>query len=242
MVSVVIPCFNPGRRLHDAIASVRSGGLAAVELIVVDDGSSPPLQLEERILRQVNAGPAAARNTGWRAAAGEFIAFLDADDLWKPGSLSALLAALQGDPEAGVAQGRVVTVRPPNPADPPGYRVNLGACLFRRSTLESLGGFDESLRFGEDTDFFIRCWHAGLKKVRIHDTVLVYQLHASNMTARAPTYLRTLATLAQRQARRRREGLPERPGSGLVDYLGWEEEWPAGGEKGSGHAIPSQPP
>ena len=97
-VSVIIPCYNAWRTLPRALESVMQQRIDSVEVIIVDDGSEPALELPShleapsvRLLRQSNQGAAAARNTGIDAAQGEWIAFLDADDYWEDIRLEAQL-------------------------------------------------------------------------------------------------------------------------------------------------------
>jgi len=117
-VSVVVPCFNTGRLILDALASVtdQEGPFSLHEILVVDDGSTDAatcdvlgeLQAAPQVsvLRNTRRkGPAGARNTGAFAATGRWLAFLDADDLWLPGSLSARFAALDVFPDARVVSG-----------------------------------------------------------------------------------------------------------------------------------------
>lgn len=107
VVSVVIPTYNRAQYLPEAIASVVSQGPAIGEIIVVDDGSTDDTEavlrkLEEprlRVLRQSNRGPAAARNHGWRASRGPWVAFLDSDDTFAPGAIEALLTAARSRPD-----------------------------------------------------------------------------------------------------------------------------------------------
>jgi glycosyltransferase involved in cell wall biosynthesis len=108
-VSVVIPCFNQGRFLCDAIASARSNALQP-EIIVVDDGSAEDVSAITTAgvtcIRQENQGVVAARNRGLAAAHGEFVVFLDADDRLLPGALDTGAAALTGDPDCALVWGR----------------------------------------------------------------------------------------------------------------------------------------
>jgi len=107
-VSVVVPTYNRADCLRDTVASILAQTVPAAEVIIVDDGSRdhtaqvcrefpPPV----RYLRRENGGSAAARNTGMRAAAGEYIAFLDADDVWEPIKLEVQLALHAAHPEIG---------------------------------------------------------------------------------------------------------------------------------------------
>ncbi len=108
-VSVVIPCFNREKSLGDAITSALRQTLPAAEIVVVDDGSTdgsaavaecfgPPV----RVIRRANGGAAAARNRGIAEATGDWIAFLDSDDVWAPEKLQRQAAAAEVFPEADV--------------------------------------------------------------------------------------------------------------------------------------------
>lgn len=106
-VSVVVPCFNYGRFVAEAVASILAQSFRDFEVIVVDDGSTDdtPDVLRRitdprvRVLRQANQGCAAARNAGRALARGEFLAFLDADDLWRPTYLERQMEVLDAEPE-----------------------------------------------------------------------------------------------------------------------------------------------
>ncbi|HYE91583.1 MAG TPA: glycosyltransferase [Terriglobales bacterium] len=110
LVSVVIPCYDGERFVGEAIASVLAQTHGALELIVVDDGSTDGsvervraiADPRVRLVTQANAGVAAARNRGAAAACGEYLAFLDQDDLWRPDKLARQLETARARPEAGV--------------------------------------------------------------------------------------------------------------------------------------------
>lgn len=106
LVSVIIPAFNRANYLPDAIDSILNQGINNLEIMVVDDGSTDHTEQvlkkygpKVRYLYQENQGPGAARNHGMREAGGEYIAFLDSDDLWKPGKLKAELTFFEQDSE-----------------------------------------------------------------------------------------------------------------------------------------------
>ncbi len=112
-VSVVIPAYNAARTLDETLRSVRAQTHTALEILVVDDGSSDATSAiadahanedsRIRVIRQPNAGVAAARNTGWTSAAHDLIAFIDADDLWHPRKIELQLAALaRSGPRTGL--------------------------------------------------------------------------------------------------------------------------------------------
>lgn len=193
MISVVVPVYNGSDFLDGALESIGNQGHADLEIVLVDDGSTDGLALRAgqfrppvRYLRQSNRGPAAARNLGIRSARGELLAFLDVDDCWTPGHLERLERALLERPEVGIAQGRMqqVIVAPDGSERCSGpYRMPyLGSCLFRRWVFEICGGFDESLRFGEDYDLMCRCWERDIPKCHVEEVSLLYRRHAGNMT------------------------------------------------------------
>lgn len=119
-ISVVIPLYNKEKYLRRAVESVLSQGAAVYEVIVVDDGSTDNglaqlASLEDarvRLIRQTNGGVSAARNTGMRAASGEYVAFLDADDVWMPQFVDELLALMWQFPQACLYATRYSMVWP----------------------------------------------------------------------------------------------------------------------------------
>jgi glycosyltransferase involved in cell wall biosynthesis len=110
-VSVVIPCYNQGRFLGEAIASADAQGSLVSEIVVVDDGSTDETRAvatrdpSVRYLHQERRGLSAARNSGWHASSGDHIAFLDADDRLLPGAIEAGIEALERWPRAAFAFG-----------------------------------------------------------------------------------------------------------------------------------------
>src|SRR5687768_199170 len=108
-VSVIIPTYNSGSLVVQAVEGVLAQTRQAEEVIVVDDGSTDDTaerlqQFGERIrvVRQANGGVATARNAGLRASSGDLVAFLDADDAWHPQKLERQIALLQQHPEFGL--------------------------------------------------------------------------------------------------------------------------------------------
>ncbi len=119
LVSVVMPAYNAGAYIQQAIDSVLAQDYPAVELIVVDDGSSDDTVARVqaygdrvKLLTQANQGSAVARNRGLEAARGEYIAFLDSDDVWLPGKLTAQVAYLERHPDVDLVYSRWQTWRP----------------------------------------------------------------------------------------------------------------------------------
>lgn len=118
LVSTIIPVHNRPRLLREAVASVLSQTYENFEIIIVDDGSDDPRMADSlahceiegknqvRVLRQANQGPGPARQAGLENARGEFIQFLDSDDLLYPNKYAAQVAVLARDPGAGVCYGK----------------------------------------------------------------------------------------------------------------------------------------
>jgi len=245
-LSVIVPVYEMGRYLPEAIASIEAQGVDDVEIIVVDDGSTDETPqvvatLGDRVvaIRQDNAGPAAARNRGLAVARGDLIAFLDADDLWPEGKLELQVGRLDGDPELDAVLGRiqfvaledgvVPEVEFEDPDAQTATHVHLGSGVYRRRAFDRIGGFDESLRFSEDVDWFMRAREAGLKIAIVADVTLVYRLHGSNMTRELrPADLRLVSVLKKSLDRRRAEA-----GAQEAREL---EPWRANDER-----VPSQP-
>jgi sugar transferase (PEP-CTERM/EpsH1 system associated) len=182
-VSVIIPTYNPAATLREAIDSALAQTQPPREVIVVDDGSTQdtswvPAAYGGRIrfVRQSNGGPASARNAGCRLAAGECLAFLDADDVWEPEKLAMQSAALAASPRAGLVYspaaridraGRPVPAPGPEPLRPSGriaealFEQNViptSTVMIRRACLEAVGWFDEDPRLisVEDYDLWLR--------------------------------------------------------------------------------------
>ena len=181
-ISVIIPTYNYGRFLREAIDSVLAQTYPAHEIIVVDDGSTDdtPRILAEygdriRVIRQENLGASAARNTGIAAARGEWVSFLDSDDLWLPRKLECDAARIAADPDLGMVHcgaeqfdntGRTIAVflgglegwvapdllrldREVIAAPGSGLTV-------RKTAAEEVGGYDPRIECAEDWDFCYR--------------------------------------------------------------------------------------
>lgn len=180
-VSVIVPTYGRGSLLKLALDSLLRQTYPIAEIIIVDDGSDDPLPAEltssstVRLIRQPHAGRSAARNTGLQAAQGQFIAFLDDDDILPPESIEKRVRYLIDHPTvdvvytdalaidaAGVVLGlfqRVNGARPSGQVFAEMLRQNLApihAYLFRRGCLEKTGQFDTVLDSAEDWDFWLR--------------------------------------------------------------------------------------
>ncbi len=185
VISIIMPAYNVAHYVTEAIDSVLAQTLTDWELIIVNDGStddtgarikqfdSPRIQPIE----QPNAGVSSARNRGIAVARGEWIAFLDADDRWRPDALERLLAGARSEPSTVVAYGEGVvmdaTGRVTGPeaapllaARPSGFIlrdllkanfvVNPGVVLTRADALRTVGGYCADLRMAEDWELWTR--------------------------------------------------------------------------------------
>lgn len=199
LVSIIVPCRNYGALLPEALDSVLTQTYANWECLVVDDGStdSTPTVATQyaardarfRYLPNAHAGASAARNHGLRAAQGQFIQFLDADDLLPPRKLAVQLAFLAAHPGVDIVYGSVRYFRHGEPATLSGSfdmldsldwfvplhgtgapvlqpllienRVVIHAPLLRRSVFEAVGNFSERLGAVEDWEFWLRCAAGG---------------------------------------------------------------------------------
>jgi glycosyltransferase involved in cell wall biosynthesis len=203
-ISCVIPVFNGARYLAEALESVFAQTLAPVEIIVVDDGSTDATpevagRYCERIIyiRQDNAGPAAARNLGIARARCDWIAFLDADDLWLADKLERQAGRLVARPELEISITHVRNFWIPElraeeeasrdhhisrPAIP-GYVAQ--TMLARRAVFDTVGMFDPRLRVSEDTDWFARASDRGAVLELLPEVCVLRRLHHDNVSRNA---------------------------------------------------------
>jgi glycosyltransferase involved in cell wall biosynthesis len=228
LISVVIPAYNSAAFLAETLASVFAQDHRPLEVILVDDGSTDETLAiaqawmpEVRTMRQENAGPGAARNRGIEMARGEFIAFIDADDLWPAGKLARQLRLLQSRPDLDLVLGLVQldyqgsaktgTLRFRDARQTVAF-FSFGAALFRRECFERAGLLSVDLNDTEDADWFLRARDAGLAWLVLDEVALIYRRHGTNMTEHRPLpksdIFRVLARAANRRRSRWGEHLP----------------------------------
>ena len=229
-ISVITPTFNNGDELHEALKSVADqpefkSGKSELELIVVDDGSDMVYQekLEQLksefpgILQLIrlskNLGPAAARNTGIKAASGDWIGFVDADDTWPESKITAFWLLLNSG-DFDILSGKIRyfsrsgSSLPDLPYEDEANRlhhVHLGALLAKKEIFELGFYFNESLRFGEDTDWWIRVRESEKRIRLIEEETLLYHIHDKSMTAKNQDNGREMLKLLHLSLKRRRE-------------------------------------
>jgi glycosyltransferase involved in cell wall biosynthesis len=197
--SVIIPVRNGSNFLGEAVASALTQIGPADEIIVVWDVSTDNTQtmierMSDSRVRSIEGpgrGVSAARNIGLAAAEGDLVAFLDHDDLWPQGRHATMMRALRDDLQLDAVFGRMRIKLEPRATpwqwimDYDGRHVpgpNLGTALFRRNVLSKISGFDETLHFGEDLDYFDRLREAGMRFALCDIDGLIYRRHATNCT------------------------------------------------------------
>ena len=200
-ISVLMPCFNHGNFLEEAIGSVVAQTFSDWEIIVVDDGSTDPSTLARlevlkapntQVLRTENRGLPAARNLAAGHASGSLFCALDADDRLAPAWFEKGVAALDADPKLAFvshwlqAFGDETWTWTPASCDLPALlarnTVN-GAALVRRDAFTAVGGYDESMREGcEDWDLWLRLVERGLRGAIIPEILFHYRRSSSSMS------------------------------------------------------------
>ncbi len=188
-----MPVYNGERYLGEALESVFAQDYRPFEVVVVDDGSSDGSAdvagsfAEVLLLRQENAGPAAARNAGLARAKGEFAAFVDADDVIPPEKLTLQISYLLEHPHVSCVLGRQEWIDPPAWLRRDAVYGELGgipplSMVFRTGVLRELGGFEPSLPTGEDMDLLMRTRERGLEIAVLPDVVLRRRFHGENLS------------------------------------------------------------
>lgn len=219
-VSIIIPCYNDGKYLPEAIASAKRQTYPNIEIIVVDDHSTDPntqvilLKIAESGLSVLQTPPGkkglpAARNAGIARATGKYILPLDADDKIDPTYVSKAVAVLSNNADVAVCGSQVkffglhrhIWIQP-------GYSYEalvleeyklVCSCMYRRNDWERVGGYDESLILGkEDMAFWLDVLHEGGRVVILPEPLFFYRIKPHSMcaiTAKAPTEQERLAAL-----------------------------------------------
>jgi glycosyltransferase involved in cell wall biosynthesis len=207
LISVIIPAYNAERTLLETVDSVQNQTLANIEIIIINDGSTDRTEKtienlhDSRIkaFSYENGGVSVARNRGITHTMGEFIAFIDADDLWTPDKLERQLAALEAHPEAAVAYSWTQTI------DERGHWLhryhsvfvegdvyteilvnnfvsNGSNILVRKEAILSVGEFDSTLKSCEDWDFYIRL-AAKYHFVVVPDWQILYRQSSTSLSS-----------------------------------------------------------
>lgn len=194
-ISVIITCYNYGEFIEETIDSVENQTFKQFEIIVVDDGSTDShthdvlKSLEAKgvtVIRQVNAGPSSARNSGIKVARGNYIVPLDADDLIAPTFLEKCNLVLDSDPEVSVVYTEVeyfgaktgkMKLEPLSASAMVLNNCIVATAMYRRSVWETVGGYNEDMKICiEDWDFWIGCLENGLRFKLIPESLFFYRI------------------------------------------------------------------
>lgn len=218
-VSVVIPVHNGARFLAEAIRSALDQTYPPHEVIVVDDGSddaSAAIAASHKatVIRQPNRGVSAARNAGLAKASGEYVALLDADDIWLPTKLEQQLLAISTRAATGLCTTRFSYFLHPGVAPPPLLdQATLGTpqpktCpstwLVHRALFRLVGLFPEHIRVAEDIAWLGRVQDAGATVVALDECLVAKRIHDVNLSGNfTETQRETFAALRASLARKR---------------------------------------
>lgn len=224
--TVIMPTYNRASLIGRSIDSLlRQRDDFDLDLLVVDDGSRDDtpavldaLQREHpaiRVVRQANAGVAAARNTGLSNLLPdtELVTFLDSDDISPIGRFAADLPRFAADPSLDLTYGRMMLVDRIDDASlvpDCGARtveivgIHLSAAIIRRRIIDRVGPFDLEFRQAEDTDFLLRIFESGARFEQTATLCLYYRRHEHNMTRDTETARRSFAAAILKSLRRRK--------------------------------------
>lgn len=226
LVSVIIPTFNGRTYIRETLESVFAQTHRSLEVIVVDDGSTDSTADEiasfaphVNLIRQERRGHPAARNRGVRASAGDFLSFLDHDDLWDPAKIEWQLRCFHHDPSLDLVFGHIQNFFSPELTEEERKRISAplhplpgllqGAMLAKRSSFLSVGSFCEERQMGDFLDWYGRAMILKCRTRMEPMTVLRRRIHLHNYQ-RTHKHLRKQYLLAVKQLLdRRRSASPE---------------------------------
>ena len=197
LVSVVIPTFNGVKYIRETLDSVLGQNYRPLEVIVVDDGSTDATRKtvgkyapHVTLIVQARQSHPAARNRGIRCASGEFLSFLDHDDLWTPSKIEAQMNCFRNQPSLDLVFGHIQNFFSPELTDEDRQRVRApldplpgllqGAMLATRKAFDQVGPFCEERNLGDFLDWYGRAMVLGLKTQMLPETVLRRRIHATN--------------------------------------------------------------
>jgi glycosyltransferase involved in cell wall biosynthesis len=222
LVSVIIPVHNGARYLREALESVFAQTYRPFEVVVVDDDSADDSAIiaesfpDVRYIHQPNQGVAAARNHGIEAARGEFLAFLDQDDLWIAEKLTLQIGYLLSHPDLGYTLTQQQFFVDPGGTLPAWFRKELlssvhtgwvlGTLVVRRTAFENVGNFATGYSAASDGDWFFRAKAAGISMAVVPELLLLKRIHGSNESGRAKEVLSELRMVIKSSLDRQRSG------------------------------------
>jgi glycosyltransferase involved in cell wall biosynthesis len=221
-VTVVIPAYNAMTYLPETVNSALAQSFTDFELLIVNDGSTDRLSTwaatlsdpRVRLISQANQGVSAARNTGIREAQGQYIAFLDADDLWAPTKLEQQVRCLQANSNVGVVYTWTLLV---DEVGQPTGRIfaseaegnvwqqfldtdvisNASSAMVRRDCFEKVGNFDRTLTSAEDLDLWLRiATHYSFAVIK--QPLTLYRQYATSLSKNRQQMFQNLRTAIEK--------------------------------------------
>ena len=214
LVSIILPVYNCERYITAAIESILSQTYRPIEGIVINDGSTDAtsgclaaFSSEIQIYSQENMGLSYSLNQGLAHASGEYIGFLDADDLWLPHKLARQVEYLDQNPEVSMVFGHIQQFISPelderakqtlicSQSPEPGYvKITM---LARRQVFDKVGLFNSAIRVGDFVDWYLRVKDAGLEVHMLAEVVAMRRLHKSHSTPRDGEFHQELCAYPQ---------------------------------------------
>lgn len=201
LVSVIIPVFNAEQFIGEAVENVLSQNYPALEIIIINDGSTDNseaiiknLPVDIRYFSQDNCGPSAARNKGIQDASGEFITFLDADDIWHPLKLQIQIDYLQKNHSIMLTLSKINNFVEPGCNIHPdklqsilkNEQINLASLVAHKAVFDQIGGFNPHYHVSEDFDWITRAKDAGIPMVILPEVLLQRRIHNFNISFTQP--------------------------------------------------------
>ncbi len=198
LISVIIPAYNAERFIGEALKSVFEQSYSNIEVIVIDDGSSDntagtvqAFSADILYIRQANQGIGGARNTGIRKSSGDYLTFLDSDDLWHPDKLSKQIAFLTSTDDLDMSLAFVeqfiddsVKDSPDAPTLKEANRVMpgyvAGTMMISRNAFEKVGYFNTELKVAEFVDWIDRFKSTDMQYAVMQEVLLRRRIHSTN--------------------------------------------------------------
>lgn len=219
LVSIIVPVYNGAKYLAETLTSILAQDYQPYEVIVIDDGSTDDSaaiiqRYPVRYIYQENQGVAQARNFGVSSAQGDYLAFLDQDDLWTKDKLSVQIAYMQTH-NVGYTICHQATFLIPGIELPswvkkefltehiPSYL--LGALVVRRAIWHQVGLLDPHYKHGNDADWFFRIQDLGIEKAILPQVLLHKRIHSSNQSYDIKTMQQELLQVARASLIRKRK-------------------------------------
>ncbi len=207
LISIIMPAYNTEKYVADAVRSVLDQTHSPIELICIDDGSTDGtlgvlkgFGDKIRVISDgTNIGIGEARNKGIRVATGDYIAFMDSDDIWEPEKLALQMQQFENDPNLDISFCMIENFVSPDLPDeiraarsfvtgPQPGQVS-GTFVVKKSSFDRVGLLDPSYRVGEFIDWMARANTIGLTHAMVPQVLYLRRVHATNTTANRPAQL-----------------------------------------------------